>query len=187
MYMKIVWPAKDSISFSIQLFVYFRQRYAPKLYKQFHFDDIPLSVFRAALKKQYINNAHLTDFRVIDRKIAECRQVKHFFFLQFIMFAEYGKGACCTYKFHRLLLDSGKKRFWVNSKSLQFKQNSVDSNDIKAFAKLSPDWTKEDGSFKALYSMNRLRLPLIVDTIGCKTEQSHVISRFLSWDFLRSC
>nr|CRZ25075.1 BMA-COQ-3 [Brugia malayi] len=51
------------------------QRYAPKLYKQFHFDDMPLSVFRAALKKQYINNAHLTDFRVIDRKIAECRQV----------------------------------------------------------------------------------------------------------------
>lgn len=58
----------------------FRQRYAPKLYKEFHFEDMPLSVFRAALKKQFTNNAHLTDFRIIDRKIAECRQVKHLFF-----------------------------------------------------------------------------------------------------------
>ncbi|VDK84913.1 unnamed protein product [Litomosoides sigmodontis] len=52
-----------------------RQRYAPELYKKFNFEDMPLSVFRAALKKQYTNNAHLTDFRIIDRKIAECRQV----------------------------------------------------------------------------------------------------------------
>ncbi|KAK6111518.1 3-demethylubiquinone-9 3-O-methyltransferase [Brugia pahangi] len=89
------------------------------------------------------------------------------------MFAELGKGACCTYKFHRLLLNSGKKLFWVNSRSLQSKQNSVDSSDIKAFAKLSPDWIKENGPFKALYSMNRLRLPLIVDMIGRKTEQGH--------------
>ncbi|KAM3725179.1 NADH dehydrogenase [ubiquinone] 1 alpha subcomplex subunit [Dirofilaria immitis] len=50
------------------------QRYAPELYKEFHFEDMPLSVFRAALKKQYTSNAHLTDFRIIDRKIAECRQ-----------------------------------------------------------------------------------------------------------------
>lgn len=103
------------------------------------------------------------------------------------MFAELGKGACCTYKFHRLLLNSGKKLFWVNSRNLQSKQNSVDSSDIKAFAKLSPDWTKENGPFKALYSMNRLRLPLIVDMIGRKTEQGHVVSRFLNCDFLRSC
>ncbi|CAG9530428.1 unnamed protein product, partial [Cercopithifilaria johnstoni] len=51
------------------------QRCAPEIYNKFHLEDMPLSVFRAALKKQYTNNAHLTDFRVIDRKIAECRQV----------------------------------------------------------------------------------------------------------------
>lgn len=92
------------------------------------------------------------------------------------MFAEFGKGACCTYKLHHLFLDSAKRRFCVSSRSLQFQQTSVDGNDIKIFAKLSPDWATEDGSFKALYSMNRLRLPLIVDTIGRKTEQGNVIS-----------
>ncbi|EFO19548.2 3-demethylubiquinone-9 3-O-methyltransferase [Loa loa] len=89
------------------------------------------------------------------------------------MFAELEKGICCTYKLHHLLLDLTKRRFSVNSRSLQSQPTSVDDSDIKAFAKLSPDWTKEDGTFKALYSMNRLRLPLIVNTIGLKTEQGH--------------
>ncbi|MCP9260663.1 Pao retrotransposon peptidase family protein [Dirofilaria immitis] len=57
--------------------------------------------------------------------------------------------------------------------SLQSQQSSIDGSDVKAFAKLSPDWTREYGPFKALYSMNRLRLPLIIDTIGRKTEQGH--------------
>uniref|UniRef100_A0A8R1TTB0 Ubiquinone biosynthesis O-methyltransferase, mitochondrial n=1 Tax=Onchocerca volvulus TaxID=6282 RepID=A0A8R1TTB0_ONCVO len=139
------------------------QRYAPELYREFHLEDMPLSVFRAALKKQYTDNAHLTDFRVIDRKIAECRR----------MFAELGKSACCTCKFHRVFLESAKRRFCTNPKRLQSQQTSVDGSDVKTFAKLSPDWTKEDGPFKALYSMNRLRLPLIVDTIGRKSEQGH--------------
>ncbi|VDK84914.1 unnamed protein product [Litomosoides sigmodontis] len=65
-----------------------------------------------------------------------------------------------------------KRRICVASRNLQ-SSNSVDDNDIKAFAKLSPDWTKENGSFKALYSMNRLRLPLIVDMIGRGTRDSH--------------
>lgn len=50
------------------------QRNAPLVYDEFVLNDMPLSVFRAALKKQFTNNSHLTDFRVIDRKIAECRQ-----------------------------------------------------------------------------------------------------------------
>uniref|UniRef100_A0A0R3RLB5 Ubiquinone biosynthesis O-methyltransferase, mitochondrial n=1 Tax=Elaeophora elaphi TaxID=1147741 RepID=A0A0R3RLB5_9BILA len=89
------------------------------------------------------------------------------------MFAELGKGACYTYKLHRFLLDSAERCVYVNSTKLQSQQTSVDGNDIKAFAKLSPDWTKENGSFKALYSMNRLRLPLIVNTIGRKTKEGH--------------
>ncbi|CAG9530429.1 unnamed protein product [Cercopithifilaria johnstoni] len=89
------------------------------------------------------------------------------------MLAELGKGACYTYKLHHLLLNSTKRRICVNSRNLQSQQTSIDDNDIEAFAKLSSDWTKENGSFKALYSMNRLRLPLIVDTIGRRTEQGH--------------
>lgn len=64
-----------TVFFIIRYFNFFRQRYAPKLYKHFHLEDMPLSVFRAALKKQFTNYSHLNDVRVIDRKIAECRQV----------------------------------------------------------------------------------------------------------------
>ncbi|KAL3983146.1 3-demethylubiquinone-9 3-O-methyltransferase [Acanthocheilonema viteae] len=87
------------------------------------------------------------------------------------MFAELGEGACYTRKLYYLLLNSTKRRICVSSKDLQCQHTSVDRSDIKAFAKLSPDWTNENGSFKALYSMNRLRLPLIVDTIGRRTKR----------------
>uniref|UniRef100_A0A915PPB8 Ubiquinone biosynthesis O-methyltransferase, mitochondrial n=1 Tax=Setaria digitata TaxID=48799 RepID=A0A915PPB8_9BILA len=143
---------------SIVVHIYLWQRYAPEIYREFHFEDMPLSVFRAALKKQYTNNAHLTDFRVIDRKIAECRQ----------MFAELRQGKCCAYKLYHLFRDTTKRYICTSSASPQ--QTSIDGSDIKAFAKLSPDWAKEKGSFKALYSMNRLRLPLIVHMIGRETK-----------------
>lgn len=88
------------------------------------------------------------------------------------MFAGLGKSGCCTYKLHQLFMDL---RVCICARSSQSQPTSVDGKDIKAFAKLSPNWTKEEGSFKALYAMNRLRLPLIVDTIGRETEQSDVI------------
>lgn len=91
------------------------------------------------------------------------------------MFAECGKGKCYTYKLRHMILNSAKWRIHINSSNHQSQQTSVDGNDIKTFAKLSSDWTNENGSFKALYAMNRLRLPLIVDTIGRRTEQGYVI------------
>ncbi|KAM3716319.1 Ubiquinone biosynthesis O-methyltransferase [Dirofilaria immitis] len=72
-----------------------------------------------------------------------------------------------------MFFESAKRRFCISSNRLQSQQSSIDGSDVKAFAKLSPDWTREYGPFKALYSMNRLRLPLIIDTIGRKTEQGH--------------
>lgn len=48
------------------------QRYAPDVWEKFDLLDMPLPVFRAALKKQFTNNAALSDFRTIDRKVAEC-------------------------------------------------------------------------------------------------------------------
>lgn len=67
---------------------------------------MPLPVFRAALKKQFTNNAHLTDFRVIDRKIAECRQVKHFSFRNLVFsnsFSPISKTISTLNRFQHLL------------------------------------------------------------------------------------
>ncbi|MCP9265430.1 Ubiquinone biosynthesis O-methyltransferase, mitochondrial [Dirofilaria immitis] len=118
--------------------------------------------FSGSFKKQYTSNAHLTDFRIIDRKIAECRQA--------ILAC---KRIGITHTIYETCYSSAKRRFCISSNRLQSQQSSIDGSDVKAFGKLSPDWTKEYGPFKALYSMNRLRLPLIIDTIGRKTEQGH--------------
>lgn len=55
--------------------VFCRQRLAPTFWWDYELHDMPLPVFRAVLKKQFTNNAHLNDVRVIDRKVAECKQV----------------------------------------------------------------------------------------------------------------
>lgn len=84
-------------------------------------------------------------------------------------------GVCLACKLRRVIPDTAKRRLHIHSRNLQSQQSSVDGSDIRNFAKLSPEWAKEDGLFKALYSMNRLRLPLIVNTIGHKdklTEES---------------
>uniref|UniRef100_A0A914RI89 NADH dehydrogenase [ubiquinone] 1 alpha subcomplex subunit 6 n=1 Tax=Parascaris equorum TaxID=6256 RepID=A0A914RI89_PAREQ len=54
--------------------VFCRQRLAPTFWWDYELHDMPLPVFRAVLKKQFTNNAHLNDVRVIDRKVAECKQ-----------------------------------------------------------------------------------------------------------------
>ncbi|MFH4979113.1 hypothetical protein AB6A40_005822 [Gnathostoma spinigerum] len=50
------------------------QRMAPKFWWDYRLHDIPLPIFRAILKKQFTKNAHLSDLRIIDRKVAECEQ-----------------------------------------------------------------------------------------------------------------
>lgn len=60
------------------------QRLAPTLWWDYGLHDMPLPVFRAALKKKFTDNAHLNDIRVIDRKVAECKQdmvsIRYFFY-----------------------------------------------------------------------------------------------------------
>uniref|UniRef100_A0A183CGL8 Exonuclease domain-containing protein n=1 Tax=Globodera pallida TaxID=36090 RepID=A0A183CGL8_GLOPA len=36
--------------------------------------DIPIPVFREVLKNQFTKNAHITDARIVDRKVDECKQ-----------------------------------------------------------------------------------------------------------------
>lgn len=38
-------------------------------------NDMPLGVFRAVIKQQFMKNAHLEDVRVIDRLVGETKQV----------------------------------------------------------------------------------------------------------------
>lgn len=40
--------------------------------------DVPMPVFREVLKKQFMKNAHITDIRIIDRKVAETYFVSNF-------------------------------------------------------------------------------------------------------------
>uniref|UniRef100_A0A0N5D2Z1 Ubiquinone biosynthesis O-methyltransferase, mitochondrial n=1 Tax=Thelazia callipaeda TaxID=103827 RepID=A0A0N5D2Z1_THECL len=138
---------------------YCRQRVAPDIYKTFLLHDIPLPVFRSALKKQFSDNSHLTDIRVIDRKIAECRE----------MFVDLLQSPCFASTFKRLFLVTRKQHLYFKRRQ----QTSVDLSDVKTFAKLSSEWAKEDGAFKALHSLNRLRLPLIVNTVGKKAQKAH--------------
>ncbi|VDN20236.1 unnamed protein product [Gongylonema pulchrum] len=195
------------------LFDIYEQRYAPEVYNNFYYEDMPLSVFRAALKKQFTINSHLSDLRIIDRKIAECRQVMlacqkawyNEYHLRNVLFREnveakpkdflstflhsktYSSGLRIKKydliaafqmlaELPRSIVTFQKGRCWMHrclhlqSRNTRPRQGSVDECDIKHFAKLSPDWAKEVGSFKALYSMNRLRVPLIVDMIGRKDE-----------------
>ncbi|KAI6236188.1 Complex 1 LYR protein and Methyltransferase type 11 domain containing protein [Aphelenchoides besseyi] len=48
------------------------QKITPKFWFDFHLIDIPLPVFRNVLKNEFTKNAHHTDIRIIDRKVAEC-------------------------------------------------------------------------------------------------------------------
>ncbi|VDM65292.1 unnamed protein product [Strongylus vulgaris] len=57
----------------------FRQRMTPKFWWDFGMHDMPLGVFRSVLKQQFVKNAHITDFRVIDRLVEETRQFNESF------------------------------------------------------------------------------------------------------------
>ncbi|VDM42526.1 unnamed protein product [Toxocara canis] len=43
---------------------------------------------------------------------------------------------------------------------------SVDPDEVQRFGQLSTQWACESGSFKALHSLNQLRVPWIVDTVA---------------------
>ncbi|CAJ0602541.1 unnamed protein product [Cylicocyclus nassatus] len=50
------------------------QRMTPKFWWDFGMHDMPLGVFRSVLKKQFMKNSQITDFRVIDRLVEETKQ-----------------------------------------------------------------------------------------------------------------
>uniref|UniRef100_A0A1I7XRW3 NADH dehydrogenase [ubiquinone] 1 alpha subcomplex subunit 6 n=1 Tax=Heterorhabditis bacteriophora TaxID=37862 RepID=A0A1I7XRW3_HETBA len=50
------------------------QRLTPKFWWDYGLSDMPLGVFRAVLKQQFLKNSHLTDVRVIDRLVGETKQ-----------------------------------------------------------------------------------------------------------------
>ncbi|KAI6187408.1 hypothetical protein M3Y98_00240000 [Aphelenchoides besseyi] len=48
------------------------QKITPKFWFDYNLVDIPLPVFRNVLKNEFTKNAHHSDLRIIDRKVAEC-------------------------------------------------------------------------------------------------------------------
>lgn len=70
----IVSSNKDQARASVLAVYKELQRLAPTFWWDYELHDMPLPVFRAVLKKQFTSNAHLNDVRVIDRKVAECKQ-----------------------------------------------------------------------------------------------------------------
>ncbi|CAI2352355.1 unnamed protein product [Caenorhabditis sp. 36 PRJEB53466] len=48
--------------------------------------------------------------------------------------------------------------------------SSIDSKELEKFGDLSTDWADELGSFHALYSLNRIRVPWIVDNVARKKQ-----------------
>ncbi|KAI6198300.1 Complex 1 LYR protein and Methyltransferase type 11 domain containing protein [Aphelenchoides fujianensis] len=44
----------------------------PKFWFDYELQDLPLPVFRNVLKREFTKNAHITDVRIIDRKVGEC-------------------------------------------------------------------------------------------------------------------
>ncbi|CEF69833.1 NADH dehydrogenase [ubiquinone] 1 alpha subcomplex subunit 6 [Strongyloides ratti] len=60
------------------------QRIAPKFWYEYELQEMPLSVFREILKKQFLKNKNIQDVRIIDRKVAECRNdllsIKYYFY-----------------------------------------------------------------------------------------------------------
>uniref|UniRef100_A0A1I7YYQ9 NADH dehydrogenase [ubiquinone] 1 alpha subcomplex subunit 6 n=1 Tax=Steinernema glaseri TaxID=37863 RepID=A0A1I7YYQ9_9BILA len=81
------------------------QRLTPQFWWDYGMHDMPLPVFRAVLKKQFTKNAHLSDLRVIDRKVAETHQ-----HMQSIRYAFYNPDHVRNYLF-RENVDAKPKDF----------------------------------------------------------------------------
>lgn len=56
------------------------------------------------------------------------------------------------------------------SKGRPFAQTTIDEEEREKFTKLSHTWWDELGEFKALHSMNAIRIPWIRDTLTRKSE-----------------
>ncbi|CAJ0582573.1 unnamed protein product, partial [Mesorhabditis spiculigera] len=50
------------------------QRLTPNFWWDFEMTDMPLPVFRAVLKQQFVKNAHIQDVRIVDRLVGEAHQ-----------------------------------------------------------------------------------------------------------------
>ncbi|KAI3415785.1 hypothetical protein GPALN_005369 [Globodera pallida] len=63
------------------------QRSVKRYWWDFALWDIPIPVFREVLKNQFTKNAHITDARIVDRKVDECKQ--HMVAMKFYYYNEY--------------------------------------------------------------------------------------------------
>uniref|UniRef100_A0A914HDK4 Uncharacterized protein n=1 Tax=Globodera rostochiensis TaxID=31243 RepID=A0A914HDK4_GLORO len=63
------------------------QRSVKRYWWDFALWDIPIPVFREVLKNQFTKNAHITDVRIVDRKVDECKQ--HMVAMKFYYYNEY--------------------------------------------------------------------------------------------------
>ncbi|VDD87862.1 unnamed protein product [Enterobius vermicularis] len=155
---------------------------------------MPLPYFRLVLKKEFLKNAHLTDIRVIDRKVNECEQhlcsLKYYFYneehLRNYLFREdvdekpkdfMTKFCSIMHIARRNIGHCGSWIYkcgirWHFGKGLALRglatyiKSSVDPQEIERFGELSSEWLDEKSSFKALYSYNKLRVPWIVDALS---------------------
>ncbi|VDO30070.1 unnamed protein product [Haemonchus placei] len=180
---------KDLVLFE---FAYYpsRQRMTPKFWWDFGLHDMPLGVLRSSLKQQFMKNAHIDDIRIVDRLVAETKQanlrVQTYVFLILHYFGMWclccGDSIGLNYSSSLMSLRPWQPlltRCWVvaqryaSTSQVTPNASSLDSEEVRTFSQLSPEWHDENGPFKALHSLNKLRVPWILGNI--KEKKASVV------------